>query len=137
MTQLGLRSIDGPELEKEWIPGASTYLGMTVSGYPNMFHIYGTHGPTLLSDGPTAVAVQGRWIGDAIAKIEANGIKYINPQRPGRLINGRNMPLSSTTGLSSLRRGLPTWVAASLARFTNQCVTLEGSPLMPSRFERH
>jgi len=81
MTQLGLTSIDGAELEKEWIPGANTYLGITVSGYPNMFHIYGPHGPTLLSNGPTTVAVQGRWIADTIAKIEANGIKYINPKR--------------------------------------------------------
>jgi cation diffusion facilitator CzcD-associated flavoprotein CzcO len=80
MTQLGLKSIDGAELEKEWIPGAKTFLGTTVSGYPNMFHIYGPHGPTLLSNGPTSVAVQGRWIADAIAKIEANGIKYINPK---------------------------------------------------------
>ncbi|KAJ6109267.1 hypothetical protein N7486_001501 [Penicillium sp. IBT 16267x] len=80
MTQLGLKSIDGAELEKEWVPGARTYLGTTVSGYPNMFHIYGPHGPTLLSNGPTSVAVQGRWIADAIAKIEANGIKYINPK---------------------------------------------------------
>lgn len=80
MTQLGLKSIDGAELEKEWIPGAKTYLGTTVSGYPNMFHIYGPHGPTLLSNGPTTVAVQGRWIADAIAKIEVNGVKYINPK---------------------------------------------------------
>ncbi|KAL4879722.1 hypothetical protein BJY04DRAFT_228901 [Aspergillus karnatakaensis] len=80
MTQLGLKSIDGAKLEQEWIPGAKTYLGTTVSGYPNMFHIYGPHGPTLLSNGPTSVAVQGRWISDAITKIEANGVKYINPK---------------------------------------------------------
>lgn len=80
MTQLGLKSINGTELEKEWATGANTYLGATTSGYPNMFHIYGAHGPTLLSNGPTTVAVQGRWIADTIAKIEANGIKYINPK---------------------------------------------------------
>ncbi|RDW65757.1 flavin-containing monooxygenase [Aspergillus mulundensis] len=81
MTQLGLKSIDGTSLEEEWAPGAQTYLGTTVSGYPNMFHIYGAHGPTLLSNGPTTVAVQGRWIADTIAKIEANGVKYINPKK--------------------------------------------------------
>jgi hypothetical protein len=80
MTQLGLKSIDGAMLEDQWLPGANTYLGLTVSGYPNMFHIYGPHGPTLLSNGPTSVAVQGRWIVDTIAKIEANGIRYINPK---------------------------------------------------------
>ncbi|KAL4870721.1 hypothetical protein BDV12DRAFT_195194 [Aspergillus spectabilis] len=51
-----------------------------VSGYPNMFHIYGPHGPTPLSNGPTSVAVQGRWIADAITKIEANGVRYIDPK---------------------------------------------------------
>ncbi|KAL5044671.1 hypothetical protein BDW71DRAFT_96848 [Aspergillus fruticulosus] len=81
MTQLGLTSIEGTALEQEWTPGAQTYLGLTVSGYPNMFHIYGAHGPTLLSNGPTTVAVQGRWIADTIAKIEANGVKYINPKK--------------------------------------------------------
>lgn len=80
MTQLGLKSIHGAELDKEWKTGAKTYLGTTVSGYPNMFHIYGPHGPTLLSNGPTSVAVQGRWITDAIAKMEANDVKYINPK---------------------------------------------------------
>lgn len=80
MTQLGLRSIDGTDLEKEWILGAKTYLGTTVSGYPNMFHMYGPHGPTLLSNGPTSVEVQGRWIADCIKKMEAGNIKYINPK---------------------------------------------------------
>ncbi|CCT70727.1 related to Cyclohexanone monooxygenase [Fusarium fujikuroi IMI 58289] len=81
MTQLGLQSIEGAELEKEWKTGATTYLGVTTPGYPNMFHIYGPHGPTLLSNGPTSVAVQGRWIVDAIDKIKLNDIKYINPSK--------------------------------------------------------
>lgn len=81
MTQLGLHSIDGDAaLQDQWADGAETYLGMTVSGYPNMFHLYGVHGPTLLSNGPSTVEVQGRWIADAIAKIEQQGIRYINPK---------------------------------------------------------
>lgn len=33
----------------------------------------------LLSNGPTTVEVQGRWIADAIKQIERQGIKYIDP----------------------------------------------------------
>ncbi|KAJ5321469.1 hypothetical protein N7476_004471 [Penicillium atrosanguineum] len=55
MTQLGLQSINNTKLQEEWATGAKTYLGTTVSGYPNMFHIYEAHGPTLLSNGPTTV----------------------------------------------------------------------------------
>lgn len=80
MTQLGLESIDGAKLQEQWIPGAKTYLGTTVSGYPNMFHIYGVHGPTLLSNGPSTVEVQGRWIADCIDKIRRNNIRYIDPK---------------------------------------------------------
>lgn len=53
--------------------------GVTVSGYPNMFHLYGPHGPTLLSNGPTTVEVQGRFIRDVIKKMQREGVKYINP----------------------------------------------------------
>ncbi|KAI0596555.1 hypothetical protein F4775DRAFT_564253 [Biscogniauxia sp. FL1348] len=80
MTQLGLKSINDTKLEEEWVNGARTYLGTTVSGYPNMFHVYGVHGPTLLSNGPTTVEVQGRWIADCMDKTKKNNIKYINPK---------------------------------------------------------
>jgi cation diffusion facilitator CzcD-associated flavoprotein CzcO len=79
MTAMGLHSLNGQTLEDQWKKAAYTYLGTTVSGYPNMFHLYGPHGPTLLSNGPTSVEVQGRWITDVIKKCEREGIKYINP----------------------------------------------------------
>ncbi|KAG8169097.1 hypothetical protein KVR01_001846 [Diaporthe batatas] len=78
MTQMGLKSIESTDLESEWRAAANTYLGLTVSGYPNMFHMYGPHGPTLLSNGPATVEVQGRWIADAIVKMKREGVKYIN-----------------------------------------------------------
>ncbi|KAF7122866.1 hypothetical protein CNMCM5793_000976 [Aspergillus hiratsukae] len=79
MTNMGLTSIHGTTLKDEWKEGTYTYLGLTVSGYPNMFHLYGPHGPTLLSNGPTTVEVQGRWIADAVKQIERQGIKYVDP----------------------------------------------------------
>lgn len=81
MTQLGLESINNTKLEEEWVTGANTYLGTSVSGYPNMFHIYGPHGPTLLSNGPSSVEIQGRWIADMVDKVNRQNIKYVNPKR--------------------------------------------------------
>ncbi|KAI1131578.1 hypothetical protein F5Y10DRAFT_286087 [Nemania abortiva] len=80
MTQLGLKSINGTKLNEEWENGAETYLGITVGGYPNMFHIYGVHSTGPLSIAPPTIEVQGRWIADCIAKMERDGIKYINPK---------------------------------------------------------
>ena len=55
--------------------------GVTISGYPNMFHLYGPHGPTLLSNGPSTVEVQGRWIRDAINQAVRQELKYVNPKK--------------------------------------------------------
>jgi cation diffusion facilitator CzcD-associated flavoprotein CzcO len=81
MTNMGLKSIHGTYLKDEWKDGAHTYLGTTISGYPNMFHLYGPHGPTLLSNGPTSVEIQARWIRDAIKLASRQGLKYINPTK--------------------------------------------------------
>ena len=43
------------------------------------FHLYGPHGPTLLSNGPSSVEIQGRWIKDAIKLANRQGLKYIHP----------------------------------------------------------
>lgn len=81
MTSMGLKSIHGTYLQDEWKSAANTYLGTTISGYPNMFHLYGPHGPTLLSNGPSSVEVQGRWIRDAIKLINKQGLKYVDPKK--------------------------------------------------------
>lgn len=60
MSNMGLESINNTNLHDEWKAAANTYLGVTVSGYSNMFRLYGPHGPTLLSNGPSTVEVQGR-----------------------------------------------------------------------------
>ena len=37
LTQMGLKNKDGVDLADLWKDGISTYLGMTISGFPNMF----------------------------------------------------------------------------------------------------
>ena len=81
MVNMGLKSINGTYLKDEWKAAANTYLGTTISGYPNMFHMYGPHGPTLLSNGPSSVEIQVRWVRDAINKVNRQGLKYINPTK--------------------------------------------------------
>ncbi|GKU12213.1 unnamed protein product [Fusarium langsethiae] len=115
MTQLGLESIHNTKLEEEWKTGATikTYLGVSTPGYPNMFHIYGPHGPTLLSNGPTSVSVQGRWIVDAIDKMTLNNIKYINPSEKAskewkqHILNLNNKSLFPTTRSTYMGGSIP------------------------------
>lgn len=82
LTQIkGLKNTSGTTLAEEWgqDAGVKTYLGMTRKGYPNMFLAYAVHGPTALSNGPTSIELQARWIVDAIRKIDESGLSYIEP----------------------------------------------------------
>ncbi|KAL5001561.1 hypothetical protein BDV10DRAFT_198942 [Aspergillus recurvatus] len=75
-----LCNTSGTTLAEEWTQdGASTYLGMTRRGYPNMFLCYAVHGPTALSSGPVSIEMQARWIIDAIRKIDESGLSYVEP----------------------------------------------------------
>ncbi|KAJ5298264.1 uncharacterized protein N7443_006384 [Penicillium atrosanguineum] len=92
MTQLGLQSINNTKLQEEWATGAKTYLGTTVSGYPNMFHIYGAHGPTLL---------------------KRNNIKYINAKPAAaeswkeKILQQTEMSLFPTTNSTYMGGNVP------------------------------
>ncbi|KAJ6439320.1 steroid monooxygenase (CpmA) [Purpureocillium lavendulum] len=104
MTQLGLESIHGTALSDEWRPGATTYLGLTVPGYPNMFHLYGAHGPTLLANGPSAVEVQGRWIADCIDKVRRGGWRYVDARpEAARAWKDRIVAFADTTLVPTAR----------------------------------
>ncbi|KAI8686517.1 hypothetical protein NCS55_00328000 [Fusarium keratoplasticum] len=113
MTQLGVKSIHGTRLQDEWKGGAKTYLGTSVSGYPNMFHIYGAHAPTLMCNGPSNVEIQGRWVLDMILKMEQNNIKYVNPKSQAadewkqHVIDLNNKTLFPTTSSTYMGGSVP------------------------------
>ncbi|KAE8331899.1 hypothetical protein BDV39DRAFT_217841 [Aspergillus sergii] len=79
ITNMGLLNTDGTPLAEEWKNGVHNYLGMASHGYPNMFWIYGVHGPTGLSNGPVSIELQGQWVIDAIQKIDKSGLSYVQP----------------------------------------------------------
>ena len=85
LTQMGLKSVHGTSLEDDWKSSTTAYLGVTISGYPNFFYLYGPQGPTLLSNGPSTVEVQGRWIRDCINLVSRQGLKYIDPEKEAEL----------------------------------------------------
>jgi cation diffusion facilitator CzcD-associated flavoprotein CzcO len=79
MANMGLRSTRGQLLADEWKDGANTYLGLVRNGYPNMFFLYGAHGPTAFANGPSSTELQGELVVDAIQKIDKSGILTVEP----------------------------------------------------------
>lgn len=115
----GLKCINGETLHDQWKSAAYTYLGTTVSRYPNMFHLYGPHGPPLLSNGPTSVEVQGRWIVDAMKQMKRQGIKYIDLK--DEVSKKWKKHINELSGVSLFpRQRVPTWEGACRARRSNR-----------------
>ena len=81
LTNMGLKNKDGVPLADLWKDGINTYLGLTISGFPNMFMAYTPQAPTALSNGPSIIEAQVETIADMIAKLEAEKVTSIEPQR--------------------------------------------------------
>ncbi|KAG6875201.1 hypothetical protein C0993_010385, partial [Termitomyces sp. T159_Od127] len=99
ISQIDITGMDGISIGDKWKKGPSTYLGMTVSGYPNMFFPYGLHGPTALCNGPTCAVrpsidtlfresnnnssqeIQGDWIVDCLTYLRRHNYTRIDAKR--------------------------------------------------------
>ncbi|KAK3714863.1 hypothetical protein LTR37_007598 [Vermiconidia calcicola] len=80
LTHMGLRNKDGTDLKDEWKEGVHTYLGLTISGYPNMFMGFAPQAPTALSNGPTCIEAQIEIVVDMVHKMELEGVRRIEAQ---------------------------------------------------------
>jgi cation diffusion facilitator CzcD-associated flavoprotein CzcO len=70
---LNLKGRDGRTLDKEWVDGPHTYLGISVAGFPNFFTITGPQSPSVLSNMPVSIEQHVEWITDCIDYMRKSG----------------------------------------------------------------
>lgn len=78
----------GMDLATSWRDSFSTYLGMMIPGYPNLFLIHGPESPSVLHNMPLAAELQSDWIGACIRYLRSNDFDTIEPA-PGTEIEWR------------------------------------------------
>ncbi|KAJ5097695.1 hypothetical protein N7456_008416 [Penicillium angulare] len=78
LARMGLKDVNGVDIGERWKDGVSTFLGMMVPGFPNMFLPYGAHAPTPFSNGPTGIKVQADFIRDLVKKTETEGRRSVD-----------------------------------------------------------
>lgn len=59
---LNIHGLENKTLQDEWADGTRTALGMTTSGFPNLFFQYGPQSPTAFANGPLISEIQAKWI---------------------------------------------------------------------------
>lgn len=74
---MNIQGRDGLRLQDKWAEGPRTYLGLGVSGFPNLFTITGPGSPSVLTNMPVAIEQHVEWITDAIRYLREQGVHTI------------------------------------------------------------
>ena len=79
LLRLNITGRDGLRLNDKWSDRFSTYLGMSVRGFPNLFMINGPQTPSVLWNMPLAAELEADWIRDCIVHMRRNKLGAIEP----------------------------------------------------------
>jgi len=69
--------LNGLDLNTVWAPGAEAYLGVTVSGFPNMFMLVGPNSGLGHNSIIYIIEAQATYAFDAISKMKKHGLKSV------------------------------------------------------------
>ncbi len=75
---LNIAGVGGVALKDAWKDGPQSYLGLMISGFPNLFTVNGPSSPSVLTNMLQAIEHHVDWIIDCIAYMEKNGFVRID-----------------------------------------------------------
>jgi len=107
----------GRDLTQEWQHGAHAYLGVTVSGFPNLFMLYGPN--TNLGHNSILVMIEAQvgYIIDAIRQMDAGGVRRLDVKRP--VMEEYNRGLQSDLSRSVWAADKQSWYKLADGTITN------------------
>lgn len=76
-TNMNISGRGGKKLNRHWENGPSTYLGVAVNGFPNMFMVAGPQSP--FSNLPPGAEAAGGWIADYISYLRDKDVRFTEP----------------------------------------------------------
>ncbi|MDQ4118587.1 MAG: NAD(P)/FAD-dependent oxidoreductase [Actinomycetota bacterium] len=74
-----IRGKDGQLLRDKWSEGPRSYLGLAVTGFPNLFTITGPSSPSVLTNMVVSIELHVEWISDMIAHLREQGVSAAEP----------------------------------------------------------
>ena len=77
-SRIDIQGVDGQPLRKKWSSGTRTSLGMSTSGFPNMFFLYGPQSPTAFAVGPVISEIQSDWIIKTLVELRTKKLTRID-----------------------------------------------------------
>ncbi len=77
LMKIDIRGREGLALQTKWEAGPRTYLGLQISGFPNLFLITGPGSPSVLTNMVVSIEHHVNWIGDCIAHVNEHDMHAI------------------------------------------------------------
>ena len=77
--RIDIRGQGGQRLKDKWTGGPSTFLGVMVDGFPNMFMVMGPH--TALGNIPRSIEYNVEWIRDLLGYMDERGLHVADARR--------------------------------------------------------
>ena len=80
LLEIDIKTSDGHSLRDKWQDGPLTYLGLSVSGFPNMFIVTGPGSPGVKTQMILSIEQHVNWISDCIDFMRTKGYGRIDAQ---------------------------------------------------------
>ncbi len=77
LLRLDLRGRGGVPIQQHWQAGPLNYLGLCLSGFPNLFTLTGPGATAAFTNVMVAIEHQVQWIADTIADLDARGLRTL------------------------------------------------------------
>jgi len=81
ISTLNLVGLNGKTIQDHWGKGVKSSLGIAVSGFPNLFYLYGTQAPSAFANGPSLNQFQAEWVAQTIRACEKEGVISIEARK--------------------------------------------------------
>jgi len=81
MLRLDPKGRGGISLKERWETRFHNYLGMTISGFPNLFMIHGPGTPGVLYNMPLGAELETEWIANCLRHLNEQGLGAVEPTR--------------------------------------------------------
>ncbi len=77
LREIDIRGVDGTRLAEKWIGGPTTYLGLMVAAFPNMFIVTGPGSPGVKSQMIHSIEQHVDWVSDLLKTAAARQVRRI------------------------------------------------------------
>jgi len=79
LTRIDIRGTDGERLADHWRAGPSTFLGLLVAGFPNLFIVNGPQNAAALGNGGRSIEQNVDWIARCLDMVRVQGATRVEP----------------------------------------------------------